>query len=205
MRHLGEVWLLEGVGFKIFSTCASAQTVVEGAIELRNLGVTPQNLERLEVNMGSIAVSNVGWTYQPKDVVAAQMNGSYAAAVALMDGDAFVDQFAEERLSDPETVALASRVKFQIDAEIDKGGLGLRHASRLVAHLRDGSTKTVQHTQRPGGPGKEIPADRVIAKFERLSGPVIGDKAAARVLDMVMNLETLPDIGGISTVLGGAR
>lgn len=205
MRNLGTVWLLDGVGFKIFSTCASAQTVVEGAIELRNLGVTPENLDRLEVNMGSIAVSNVGWAYQPKDVVAAQMNGSYAAAVALMDGDAFVTQFTEERLADPDTVTLASRVKFQLDPEIEKGGLGLRHASRLVAHLRDGSAATVYNAQRPGGPGKEIPADRIIAKFERLAEPVIGSKAASRILDMVMDLENLTGIRGISAELGGAR
>jgi aconitate decarboxylase len=201
LEGLGETWLSGGVGFKIYATCASAQTVVEGMRQLRAAGVTPETLDSLEVNMGSIAVSNVGWPYRPRDVVAAQMNGSYAAAVTLIDGDAFVEQFDAGRLADPQVLAIAGRVQFAVDPAIESGGLGLRHASRLVARLRDGTTRTVYNAQRPGGPGNEIGREAVIAKFRRLAGPAIGSEGAETVLDLVMAVDDLADIRPLSQAL----
>ncbi|MGV3652464.1 MAG: MmgE/PrpD family protein [Devosia sp.] len=201
LGELGQTWLSSGVGFKIYSTCASAQTIVEGVRQLRAGGVTADTLETLEVHMGSIAVSNVGWRYRPNDVVAAQMNGSYAAAVALLDGDAFVEQFAPDRLSDPAILALTERVHFAVDPHIESGGLGLRHASRLVARLRDGTTRTVYNAQRPGGPGNEIPPDAVIAKFRRLARPAIGEAGAERLLDLVMDIDALTSLAPLSAAL----
>jgi 2-methylcitrate dehydratase PrpD len=202
---LGEHWEAAGVGFKIYATCASAQTIVAGVRELVAQGVTPQNLRRLDIFMGRIAVSNVGWRYVPADVVAAQMNGSYAAAVTLIDGDAFIAQFAEDRIHDATIFDLTSRVTFAVDPEIESGGLGLRHASRLVAHLADGRVLEAYNAQRPGGPGKEIPRARIIEKFLRLAGPAIGDRRAERLLDGVQHLQTLEDIRVLLPTLRGER
>ncbi|SFZ82499.1 2-methylcitrate dehydratase PrpD [Devosia enhydra] len=201
LADLGETWLSGGVGFKIYSTCASAQTVVEGVRQLRASGVTADALETLEVHMGSIAVSNVGWRYRPNDVVAAQMNGRYAAAVALLDGDAFVEQFAPDRLADPAILALTERVQFAVDPHIESGGLGLRHASRLVARLRDGTTRTVYNAQRPGGPGNEIAPEAVVAKFRRLARPAIGEAGAERLLDLVMEIDSLSTLSPLASAL----
>ena len=151
-------------------------------------------LGRLGNQTGRIAISNVGWPYRPADVVAAQMNGSYAAAVTLLDGDAFVDQFREERLTDPAVLDLASRISFEFDPEIENGGLNLRHASRLMARTTDGSTLEAYNAQRPGGPGNEIPPARIVAKFEQLAAPVAGAARAQKIIDLVMALESISDL-----------
>lgn len=203
VQGLGGDWLLDGVGFKIFATCASAQTVVEGVLSLRDQGITAATLASLDIHMGSIAVSNVGWPYRPRDVVAAQMNGSYAAAVALLDGDAFVDQFRPGRLDDPAVLDLTQRIRFHLDPDIERGGLALRHASRIVARLHDGTLRTVYNAQRPGGPGKEIPQDAVVDKFIRLATPVIGQKGAGTLRDRILCLEEETDLRALSSLLGG--
>ena len=81
---------------------------------------------------------NIGWPYRPDEVITAQMNGSYAAAVALLDGDAFIDQYDERRLADPAILALLPRIEFIHDPELDLGGAAKRHAVKIDAKMIDG-------------------------------------------------------------------
>ena len=90
---LGERWETARVGLKAYAACASAHTTIDGVRAMRDSGLTPANLERLTVRMSKKGHINIGWPYRPGDVMSAQMNGSYAAAVALIDGDAFIDQY----------------------------------------------------------------------------------------------------------------
>jgi 2-methylcitrate dehydratase PrpD len=147
--------------------------------------------------MGRIAISNVGWPYRPADVVAAQMNGSYAAAVTLLDGEAFIDQFREDRLADPAVLDIAGRVVFELDPEIESGGLNLRHASRLLARTKDGTVFETYNAQRPGGPGSEITPAALLGKFRQLAEPVLGMAGAGRVADLVMALDDGADMGAL--------
>ena len=77
---------------------------------MRDSGLTPANLERMTIRMSKKGQLNVDWPYRPGDVISAQMNGYYAAAVALIDGDAFIDQYKEDRLADPGILALLPRI-----------------------------------------------------------------------------------------------
>jgi aconitate decarboxylase len=204
-RGLGREWLSEDVGFKIFATCASAQTIVLGMQQLRAQGLTPSNLQRLDIRLGRIALSNVGWPYKPADVVAAQMNASYAAAVTLLDGDASVEQFSKERLADPAVLDIASRISFELDPEIENGGLNLRHASRLTATMRNGASLETYNAQRPGGPGAEIPPARIVSKFRQLATPVVGSERADRIVELVNMLDALSGLHELEDLLATAK
>ena len=110
---LGERWETAQVGLKAYAACASAHTTIDGVRELRSRGLDAENLERLTVRMSKKGHINIGWPYRPGEVITAQMNGSYAAAVTLIDGDAFIDQYDERRLSDPAILALMPRIELR--------------------------------------------------------------------------------------------
>jgi hypothetical protein len=46
---------------------------------LRRRGLSPNNLDRMTVGMSRKGHLNIGWPYRLGEVIAAQMNGSYAA------------------------------------------------------------------------------------------------------------------------------
>jgi aconitate decarboxylase len=131
LSGLGVRWETMLVGLKPYAACASAHTTIDGVLRLRSQGLTAENLEQLTVRMSRKGHINIGWPYRPGDVITAQMNGSYAAAVTLIDGDAFIDQFSEDRLSDPAILALMPRISFLYDPELDRGGATKRHAVRI--------------------------------------------------------------------------
>src|SRR5262249_13991915 len=150
LHDIGERWETASVGLKAYAACASVHTTIDGVLALRSRGLAAENLAHLTVRMSKKGHLNIGWPYKPGDVIAAQMNGQYAAAVALLDGEAFIDQYGEERLADPRILSLLPRIEFQHDPELDRGGAGGRHAVRIEAVRRDGSRLSAAVEQRRG-------------------------------------------------------
>src|SRR5262249_29369857 len=150
LDDLGERWETTGVGLKPYAACASSDTIVDSVRDLRRRGLTTDSLARLTIRMSKKGQLNVGWPYQPGEVIAAQMNGYYIAAVTLLDGDAFIEQFAEARLADPKILDLLPRIDIVHDPELDRGGAGRRHAVRVDATLTNGHTLSAYVEQRSG-------------------------------------------------------
>jgi aconitate decarboxylase len=189
LSELGERWETALVGLKPYAACASAHTTIDGVLELRSRGLSVENLERLTVWMSRKGHLNIGWPYRPDEVITAQMNGSYAAAVALIDGDAFIDQFNEERLSDPAILALMPRITFMHDPELDRGGATKRHAVRIEAVRRDGSVLSTEIEQRRGSPNRPLGIGEVEQKFRRLAGVVLSPRDIEDVMGLVATIQ----------------
>ena len=117
---LGEHWESGRVGFKAYAACASSHTTIDGVRALRKQGLTAANLERLTIRMSRKGQLNIGWPYCPGEILSAQMNGHYAAAVALLDGDAFIDQYAQAG-SPIKHLALVPRVDIVHDPDSTRG------------------------------------------------------------------------------------
>jgi aconitate decarboxylase len=198
---LGEVWETELIGFKIHAACASAHTIIDGLDALMQRGLNAGNLERLTIHMTGKAARNVGWNYQPGGVVAAQMNGYYAAASKLRDGQVFAEQYADDKLADPATLALIQRMQIVHDPALDEGGVAKRHASRVEASLTSGETLSVSTEQRRGSSHRPLTQDEIIGKYRLMTANVIGSGASEELLQLVLSIETQPDVNGISRLL----
>ena len=115
-------------------------------------GLSFENLKSLTIHMTGKAARNVGWAYKPGGVVAAQMNGYYAAASQLRYGKVFAEEYQDRRLGDPTTFALIERMHIVHDPALDVGGTAKRHASRVEAVLTSGESLSVYTEQRRGKP-----------------------------------------------------
>ena len=81
MRGLGEIWELEQVGFKPYSTNGSCHTSIDALLDLKQqYGLTPQDVELVRVFTSSATKEHVGWEYHPDSITTAQMNLPYIAA-----------------------------------------------------------------------------------------------------------------------------
>ncbi len=200
-RDLGLRWETALVGFKIHAACASAHTIIDGLDDLMRQGVTAENLDHLTVHMTTKAARNVGWPYVPESIVAAQMNGRYAAAAKLLDGVVFAEQYAEDRLVAPDILALVERVDIIADPELDAGGVGKRHASRVAAVLNDGRTLSAFNEQRRGSSHRPLSQDEIIQKFRLVTARVLAPELADDLLDLVFTVEKLPEISLLTRLL----
>ena len=194
LAELGERWETSRVGLKPYAACASAHTTIDGVRELKRRGLSAANLERLTIHMSKKGQVNIGWPYHPAEIITAQMNGYYAAAVTLIDGEAFIDQYTEDRIADPKILALVPRIEIIHDPDLDRGGAAKRHAVKIDAALKDGSTLSAYVEQRRGSADHPLSAAEVEQKFSRLAATFLAEAAIGELIEIVGQLELQPDL-----------
>jgi aconitate decarboxylase len=205
LTGLGEYWETLRVGLKIHASCGSSHTTVDALHEMMANGLTADNLENLTIRMCKKAMMNVGWTYKPASIVSAQMNGYYVAAVKLLEGAAFIDQFREDLLADPRILRLIERIEYLHDPELDLGGAAKRHAVKVEAKLKDGRKLETYIEQRRGSAERPVPTAEIEQKFRLLASNHLEPDAIDRIIAIVANVEREPDLGPLCASLRARR
>jgi aconitate decarboxylase len=204
LADLGERWETARVGLKAYAACASAHTTIDGILELRRRGLAPDNLERMTVRMSRKGHLNIGWAYKPGEVIAAQMNGSYAAAVTLLDGQAFIDQYNEARLADPRILALTPRIDFQHDPKLDRGGAAKRHTVIIDAVLKDRSKLSTRVEQRRGSADYPLSRGEVETKFACTAASALPPVAIDELIELIEKIDQQTDVSRLAALITGA-
>lgn len=128
---LGSDFEMRRNGFKRYSSLASSQAAVDALREVRERhGLSGKDVRRVRIETTSVVYRHCGWPYVPAETITAQMNLPYTAAVTLLEGTAFVDQYADDKLRDPEILDLAGRVEVTVDPELDALGPDEMRATR---------------------------------------------------------------------------
>ena len=192
-KDLGVDFEMRRNGFKQYSSLASSHTSVDAMRAIRDrYGITGDDVASVEIGTTNMVLVHCGWPYEPKETITAQMNLPYTAAVTLLEGTAFVDQYVDSKLRDPKIMDLASRITVSVDPELDAGGPHEMRAVRAVVRTKSGQEFREEVTYRSGHWRNPISDEALQAKFRDLARRVITDEAVARVEEIVGSIETLP-------------
>jgi aconitate decarboxylase len=191
---LGERWETMRISLKFYSCVGSNHTTLDAirAMQARH-PFGPQDVERIVVHGSQVTMDHVGWKYRPEGLTSAQLNLPFCVATLLIEGDCFVDQFSDAVVADAARMALAEKVEVQHDAGITARGSKFRHMVRVEVHLKDG-TRMEQTVEAPRGSETSFASEAdVVAKFMKLAAHAVPKPAAARIADLVLNLDHLED------------
>jgi 2-methylcitrate dehydratase PrpD len=199
----GEVWQAMGVRLKFYSCVGSNHTALDLIRDFRaERPFTADEVAKVVVYGPQATVEHSGWKYVPQGFTAAQMNLSFCVATELIEGDCFVDQFTEEKLTDPLRMALAEKIEVIHDPAITARGPKFRQMLRLEVHLKDGTK--MERTREIGRHKVEFGSDaEVVGKFEKLALRVLPKAQVEELCDCVLNLEKLDDAGKLAQLLAG--
>jgi aconitate decarboxylase len=203
VQGLGVQFETMNVGFKPYSSCGSNHTSIDAilAIKQSHADLTAEQIESITVRCTTSTKLHVGWDYVPSGMTGAQMNLSYAVAVALLDGDCFVDQYREERLADPEILGIITKVNVIADPELDLLGREGRHAIQMEMRLKDGTVLREDRSHAKGSAHQPISYQEVTDKFRKLVGSRFAAKKAEALIAAVMNLDEASDISVLTRLL----
>lgn len=198
---LGVDWEIRRNGFKRYSSLASSQTSVDAmrAIKARE-GIEADDVERVLIETTEVVHRHCGWPYVPNgETITAQMNLPFTAAVTLMDGIAFVDQYVDERLTDPATLELANRIEVVVAPDLDAMGLDEMRIVRATVTTKDGRTLTETVPYRSGHWKNPLSDEELEAKFRDLAQRILTADAVDSIHRIVSTLEThsepAPELG----------
>ena len=198
---LGSVWQTLGVRLKFYSCVGSNHSTLDAIGELREVRpFTADDVEKIVVHGSRVTVEHVGWKYVPQGFTAAQLNLAYCVATLLLDGEVFVDQFTEEKLTDPARMALAAKVSVLHDPAITAKGPRFRQMVRVEVHLADGTR--LERTREVSRAKESFAAESaVVRKFETLAMHALPAGQARELRDSVLGLEKLDDAARLARLL----
>jgi 2-methylcitrate dehydratase PrpD len=198
---LGKKFEAENVILKPYSCCGSLHSTIDATRELAKMHkLNPGDVQRIRVHNSQVVNLQCGFEYQPLGPLQAQMSMQYCTAIALLDGQVLVDQFREERFSDPGALDLASRVEFVLDPEID-AIYPEKFASKVEIVLKDGRSLWFRVDYPKGSPENPMTSGEVEGKFKSLARTVKSESSIASILELYQKLEGLKDLSPLIALL----
>jgi len=175
--------------FKYHASCYETHATIESARRLREThALIPDAIARVEVTVNPYCdrICNIA---APTTGLEAKFSLRHTASFALA-GVETADPaiFDDAHAQDPALVALRERVTVGFAADVGQG------CARVAVHTRDGRMFDTAHDAAK--PMQDLAAQRarLVAKFEGLAAPVLGDARCREIVAMVDSLHTLPSL-----------
>jgi len=204
-RDLGIVWRTEGVCFKPYACCGSNHSSIDAALSiLKDEGLGVADIDHIVVGVSKVVETQTGFVYRPTTVLNAQMSLRYDIAVALLDGQAYLEQFTPARIRDRDTCELAARVQVIVDPEMDAVYPEL-YAGKVTLVTRTGRSITRRVDYSKGMPENTMSQDEIEAKFVSLATAAVGASAARQLLGSLRNVFSAADVARMSQEIGALR
>lgn len=161
---LGKRFLGDGVSFKPWPACRGTHPYIEAALSLRER-IQLDQIERIEAETGPIQemlIRPQPVKAAPQRSIEAKFSIPYTVAVALIDGAVTLDSFLPDRIAEPSTQALASKVFERRNPDWSRAEAA---SGVLDIVLRDGTVLTHRVMQAAGHPDRPMDDAALIAKF----------------------------------------
>lgn len=202
--ELGDRWELLGIGLKFYSTCRSKHSTIDTLRRFRqeHPEVKPEDIKKIRVGTTSITHKYSVDADAITSVVAAQLSHPYVCAVTMLEGNAFVDQFTEEKIRNKEILDFAKKVEVYTDEEIEKLPRALRYTVNVEVELNSGQKYAMKTEYPKGYPKNPFTKDELLWKFNSLAGKVFTDEERRKnIVEAVLNLEELDNIQTLTSLL----
>ncbi len=185
--QLGSEWQIDGNGHKPYACGVVLHPAIDAMIEL---GKDPQlhleDIESITLRVNPLVVSITG-TVAPTTGLHSKFSIYHSAAVALIDGEAGVAQYTDERAMDPRVVSVRDKISVLADDS-------LRRDEASADMVFRGKVYTA-HIAHATGTVKNPMSDAAMqVKFLANAVPFIGDACAKQVIDLVFALDDLSDV-----------
>ena len=200
-EKLGEIWETQRIVLKPYAAMGALHGPLDAILALMaRRPVVPEEIERIDIGMSHAAYHHGWWELEPPlTPTGAQMNVAYAVAVAILDGDAMVRQFAPDRINREDVWALIPKIRAYHEESFDRER-GRRGSARLIATFKDG-TQEESMIEVPRTYGSPLNRDEVMAKFATLTQDVISETRGQEIVDTVFNLENTGSVQALVDLL----
>jgi 2-methylcitrate dehydratase PrpD len=185
--ELGERFEISFNTYKPFACGVVIHPSIDGCIRLRAQGVTPEQVERIDLRVHPLVLELTG-RKAPKDGLQGKFSVYHGCAVGLIHGRAGEGEFTDEVVNDPRVVALRDKVRAAVDDSI------LEEAAVVTALLRDGRSVEVRVDHAIGSLRNPLSDAQLEAKFDALVAPVLGEARSRELTAHWRTLASFPDI-----------
>jgi 2-methylcitrate dehydratase PrpD len=178
-------------GIKRHASCRATHGPVDAVLAIReSVALQPEDIAQIAVTAPVTTAERFGSNEPPGNTLAAQLSIPYCVAVAALRGDLSMDGFDVDQRTSPEVQAIMAKVVVTGDPTMF---LGEEPSVRVTTnagaiHSRAGSAPV-------GDPANPMSNDQIELKFEALVRPAVGPERFRELLDTLVDVRRVADIG----------
>jgi aconitate decarboxylase len=186
-----------GVGFKKHPSNYFTHRPIDAALALREAHqIKADQIERVGVIFPRFDYVN---RPEPRTGLDGKFSVQYTTLAALLDGEITVDTFTNERRFAADIAGLLPKVKLTVDDAIPPDFDEMH--TIVTVWLKDGREVSQRVDKLSGWVGYPLTREQRLKKFYACNRRVLDEQAANRVLELVEQLETLPDVTELMNIL----
>ncbi|WP_182912834.1 MmgE/PrpD family protein [Paracoccus onubensis] len=191
---LGKRWEITANGFKPYACGVVLHPAMDAMIGLRDKVADPTQVREvlLTVNPAALRITGV---VSPETGLKSKFSISHAAAVSFLDQAGGIAQFANDRVTAADVREFVAKIRVETDEAL------ARDQARAEAVLVDGNRVSHVVAHATGTVGNPMTDTALDAKFIANAAPVLGDAAAARILELGREIDRLDDAAELFALL----
>lgn len=208
IENLGNTWMIMDTLLKPWPANMWVQSALQAVVELvEKNGIKAEDISEIVVDP---AVKNRmdcpedGWT----SVTHAQFSIPFVLASWLLDPVPGAQWYAPEKLKDSAVLALAKKVKAGAsEPECPRGSFDLFRVGdfpvrNVTIRTTDGKEYTQACSKHPGHPHNMFSVEDAAARFRVQAAPVLQGEKLEKVIETILNVETVEDVADLCCCLG---
>jgi 2-methylcitrate dehydratase PrpD len=183
---------------KPHACCRYKQGAIDCILKIVNDNeLSPDDIERVQISILKAGFALVAEPpdkkMNPASVVDAQFSMPFGAAVAIVNGSAFLDQYSLENISSPGIRELMPRVFCIEDPEIEKE-FPQKWPAKVEITSKLGKKYSIQLEYPKGDPENPLTWNEIISKFESLATAVFSGDVCSEIVTQVRGLEKMTEV-----------
>ena len=204
---LGRTWRTIGNAFKPYPACHFNHAFADCALALkREHAIAIENIESITafIHPDEVAVvcEPLSEKRRPTNHYEAQFSVPYIIAASLVRDRFTLAELEGEAREDADILALAERIGYAEDPE---SAYPKYYSGAITLNMRDGRQFEHRETVNRGSDAKPLSESAILEKYHGNAGAAMSRSAAERLADIVLCIETAPDLTELTQALTGVE
>jgi 2-methylcitrate dehydratase PrpD len=188
-RGLGQSFEISLNSFKPFACGIVIHPSIDACVQLRDRGVKPQDIERLELRVHSLVLELTG-KKEPQDGLQGKFSVYHGCCAGLIFGRAGEEEYADEIVTREDLQTLRRKIVAIVDDQIDEA------SADVTAYLHSGERVHVRVEHAVGSLENPMSDALLEKKFHDLSDSVLGKDQTQALIQACWNLGS-SDLGAL--------
>ena len=196
---LGSDWYMQRIVFKPYACGTMIHPYIDCMIRLAEKQIDPERIRAIVCETGEGLVHRL-WEpladkHAPPSGYAAKFSMPFCMAVGFFDRDAGLEQFTDEKATDPKILNLAGKISYVIDPDNE---YPRNYSGHIHVTLDDGEVIELRQPHMRGGVREPLTEEHITAKF--YSNAAFGgwsEERARALLDYCRDLASHDDMSGL--------
>lgn len=198
---LGETWAILENCFKPYTCCRWTHSAIDAARQLRKEhSIDPGHIQSILVKAHPMALDMVD-NADPKTVYGCKFSIQYCVALVLHKGQAWVDDFSEANMHDPEIRRVTALCGTEPAVTYEPDGKLQDKNSELFITMKNGG---IYHARVPyplGNPENPMTFDELNGKFASLASSCYDEEHMRNISALCRNLDQVADFSAAFSFL----